>query len=103
MQGHIFVALPADKQRLLGKRGTKRFDYFGFRATILLALHGPGAARMQHVPRRSLLLIPTGSRIVVAEPVKHCIPDGREPSDKQGFTEWNPNIINDKITTCEVR
>lgn len=48
---------------------------------VRLAFHGPRPSRVQHVPRRALLLVATTPRVVVAEPVNDLVPDRREHFD----------------------
>lgn len=64
---------------------------------------GPIPSRMQNVPWRTLLLVPTLARIVIAKPVDYSIPDWHELADHHGFAKGNPDIIDDEIAALEIR
>jgi len=42
------------------------------------------------------------ARIVISKSIHEGVPNGREPSDEQGFAQGNPNIVDGEVATTEV-
>ena len=58
---------------------------------------------MEDVPARPHSRMPVHTRIVISESINQFVPKGVELSDKQRFTEWNPNIVDDQGSAEKVR
>lgn len=59
----------------------------------VLTLGSPRAARMNDIPPRALALVTSASRIMVAKPLDHLVPDRGKFGNQQTLTQWNPNIL----------
>jgi hypothetical protein len=82
-------------------RRNPRFDFFlGFDAG--LKSFSPPTSRVKSVPRRSLLLMPAGTRIVVPKSIDQHIPERLESLNKQRLRKGNPDVIHYKITALKV-
>jgi len=57
---------------------------------------------MKHVPRGTLLIVATTTRVMIAKTVDDGVPNWQKPFDQQGLTQRYPNIVNYEVTTKEV-
>ena len=68
-----------------------------------LAPRRPSAAWMQSIPDRTPPRMSSLAWVMVAKSSDQRIPRGREARNQQGFRKGDPNIIDDQVSTEEVR
>ena len=65
-------------------------------------LDRPGPARMQDVPRRSILRRSPSAGIVIAETVDHHVPDRLVPADQHALGHADPYLVDHQVSAGEV-
>lgn len=63
---------------------------------------GPGAPRVQDVPRRPLLSFPPPAGGVIAETFEDQIPERFGSLDEQRFSQRNPDVVDSQVAAMEV-
>jgi len=93
---------PTAASRLfLEKRRNLRFDFF-LRLDAWLKLFCPLASGVHDIPWGHLLVFPSLSLRVVTESVYNHVPKRSELPDKQRLGQWNPNVVNNKISALKI-
>jgi hypothetical protein len=78
-----------------------RSDFFAGFVTIA-TLVGPGPSRMQDVPTRALLFIPSLAGIVIPESIHEFVPERTEPGNEECLRQWDPDVLSNEKSAPKV-